>query len=324
LINQASNAIPEQVPEKGYDDLQKVILRAKRKISFVSPEQDTSFLGVIKLFEKAKKPVQKRWKSKEEAKDFQAEFEEFIETDVQPVIRAWREYTHYYIITFLREAVRYYEERKKQLSTLNFQDLLMKTATMLRHYPEVRTYFQDKVRVLMVDEFQDTDPIQAEIVFYLTGENVEETDWRKLIAKPGSLFVVGDPKQSIYRFRRADIDTYNLVKDLIEQSGGEVLELTANFRSLQSIADGINPVFQRLLPEEKDEYQARYRSLDTVRQDGNETVSGIKLIEIPDSFTKKDEVVQEDAEREALKTTGHSRRSGLSYCCIKRSIFWPE
>jgi ATP-dependent helicase/nuclease subunit A len=151
----------------------------------------------------------------------------------------------------------------------------------------------------MVDEFQDTDPIQAEIVFYLTGENVEETDWRKLIAKPGALFVVGDPKQSIYRFRRADIDTYNLVKDLIEQSGGEVLELTANFRSLQSIADGINPVFQRSFPEQKDDYQAQYRPLDTVRQDGKETVFGIKLIEIPASITKKDEVVQEDAEQMA-------------------------
>jgi ATP-dependent helicase/nuclease subunit A len=299
LVNKAYNAIPEQIPDKGYDDLQKVILRAKRKIRFVNHEQDTSFLGVIKLFEKAKKPVQKRWKSKEEAKEFQAEFEEFIETKIQPIITAWREYTHYYIITFLTQAVRYYEERKKQLSTLNFQDLLMQTAAMLKHYPEVRTYFQDKFQVLMVDEFQDTDPIQAEIVFYLTGENMEESDWRKLIAKPGALFVVGDPKQSIYRFRRADIDTYNLVKDLIEHSGGEVLELTANFRSLQSIADGINLVFQRLLPEEKDEYQAQYRPLDTVRQDGNETVSGIKLIEIPATITKKDDVVQEDAERMA-------------------------
>lgn len=297
LITHAYKAIPDKQPDKGYDNLQKVILRATRNIKFVNEAEDISLLEVIKLFEKTKKVTQNRWKEKQEAKDLQAEFEDLRVTDIESTLMVWREYTHYFIIRFLTEAVRYYEERKKQLSSLNFQDLLIKTSTMLKNYPEVRAYFQDKYQALMVDEFQDTDPVQAEIVFYLTGENLEELDWRKLIAKPGSLFVVGDPKQSIYRFRRADIDTYNLVKDLIEASGGEVLELTTNFRSLQPIADGINPVFKELLPENRNAYQAQYKPLDTVRQDEPSTVSGIKMIEIPKELTKIEDVVTEDAQQ---------------------------
>src|SRR5207245_9041479 len=72
---------------------------------------------------------------------------------------------------------------------------------------------------VLVHEFQDTDPIQAEILFYLTGSDTEEKDWKKLVPIPGSLFVVGDPKQSIYRFRRADIETYNVVRSRIEACG---------------------------------------------------------------------------------------------------------
>jgi ATP-dependent exoDNAse (exonuclease V) beta subunit len=83
--------------------------------------------------------------------------------------------------------------------------------------------------------------------------------------RPGALFVVGDPKQSIYRFRRADIDTYNEVKKLIARSGGRVLHLTSNFRSVKAIGDWVNPVFKNLLPEEATSFQAAFTDLDTVR-----------------------------------------------------------
>ena len=119
----------------------------------------------------------------------------------------------------------------------------MRAARLLRDNPEVRRYFRKRFHPILVDEFQDTDPIQAEILFLLTGTDDAERDWTRLAPAPGSLFLVGDPKQSIYRFRRADIDIYNLVKERIEASGGETLDLSANFRSLPSIADWVNPLF---------------------------------------------------------------------------------
>jgi len=150
-----------------------------------------------------------------------------------------------------------------------------------------------------VDEFQDTDPIQAEVLFYLTGEDKEEKDWKKLIPAPGSLFLVGDPKQSIYRFRRADIDTYNIVKNKIRKSKGRVLYLTSNFRSLPSLADWNNPIFQTVFPLEKESrFQARFSPLDTVRDKDKNLWHGVYKITIPKMpRNKKDAIALFDAER---------------------------
>ena len=112
-------------------------------------------------------------------------------------------------------AVRDYAAWRRRHGRLNFQDLLLLARDLLRDHPAVRGDFQKRFPPILVDEFQDTDPIQAEILFYLTGRDVKERDWRAAVPLPGSLFVVGDPKQSIYRFRRADILTYGLVRDRI-------------------------------------------------------------------------------------------------------------
>jgi ATP-dependent helicase/nuclease subunit A len=116
-----------------------------------------------------------------------------------------------------------------------------------------------------VDEFQDTDPLQAEILLYLTGTDTEEKDPSRLVPKPGSLFVVGDPKQSIYRFRRADIASYVAFRDALLSSGGAIVELTANFRAVPALTDAANEVFRALLPAEADERQAKFARLDAVR-----------------------------------------------------------
>ncbi len=92
---------------------------------------------------------------------------------------------------------------------------------MLRENAEVRRALQQKYRHLFVDEFQDTDPVQAEIMFLLAADErdvakSQSAGGRRTGApsplRPGALFVVGDPKQSIYRFRRADIEIYNIVR----------------------------------------------------------------------------------------------------------------
>ena len=136
------------------------------------------------------------------------------------------------MIRALRPAMEVYDRRRKEAGGLNFQDLLMKAAALLRDKPVIRRYFRGRFTHVLVDEFQDTDPIQAEVMLLLTADNADEQDWRQCRPVPGSLFVVGDPKQSIYRFRRADIVIYTQVKEIILASGGVVVPLTANFRTI--------------------------------------------------------------------------------------------
>jgi ATP-dependent helicase/nuclease subunit A len=188
-----------------------------------------------------------------------------------------------------------YNQLKKERSILNFQDLLLDTASLLRDNPEVRQYFQNKYKALLVDEFQDTDPIQAEIMFYLTSDDPEERVWSKCKPKRGSLFVVGDPKQAIYRFRRADIDTYNRVKELIEEHGGEVLQLTMNFRTVDSVTVELNNVFSSHLPNVETDYQAAYRPLHSFKKADVDELSGIKKLTVPAEVTKKEDIIQSDA-----------------------------
>ena len=78
--------------------------------------------------------------------------------------------------------------------------------------------------------------------------------------RPGALFVVGDPKQSIFRFRRADIDIYNRVAQRIDDTGGEVLSLTANFRSLPEVCELANTVFPPLFAVRRRPYSPRVRA----------------------------------------------------------------
>ena len=101
----------------------------------------------------------------------------------------------------------------------------------------------------LIDEFQDTNPMQAEIFFYLAAKQID-SDWKKCIPHPGSLFIVGDPKQSIYRFRDADVGAFQRVKGLFSGSVGEALLLSCNFRSTNEMCRWFNRVFSDLLPED--------------------------------------------------------------------------
>src|ERR1035438_3767475 len=105
----------------------------------------------------------------------------------------------------MRDLVAAYSERKKRAGKLDFLDLLMLVRNLVRDNRDVRNYLQDRFARIFVDEFQDTDPLQAEILILLSAGDPAENDWLKVTPIPGKLFVVGDPKQSIYKFRRADV-----------------------------------------------------------------------------------------------------------------------
>ena len=190
---------------------------------------------------------------------------------VEPYLAAWRQYVYRLSIRLLTRARRAASDERRRLNSLNYGDLLNLTARVLRENVGVRRALQQKYRHLFVDEFQDTDPVQAEIVFWLaedtdvasTSRKTDPADWRKVPLRPGALFVVGDPKQSIYRFRRADIDIYNIVRRALQRPGvGRVVPLTLNFRSVPELCDWANTVFETRFPKEPTVHAPRFAPLD--------------------------------------------------------------
>jgi ATP-dependent helicase/nuclease subunit A len=153
-----------------------------------------------------------------------------------------------------------YRGRLARLGILDFQELLVGARDLLRDRPDVRRDFQRRYRTLLVDEFQDTDPLQLEIAFFL-GEDPggpAASAWDQVRLEPGRLFLVGDPKQSIYRFRRADIESYERARGVLAAQG-EVLSLSTNFRSVARLLDTVNRLFApQMQPPEDGAYQPAY------------------------------------------------------------------
>jgi ATP-dependent helicase/nuclease subunit A len=281
FLGGARKAIPSEAGPNGFDKLQGLMRRCflrERNLGFDDPRV---LMETCEVLHGGGGITQKCWRSKDEAKAFAEAFEVFRTDIVVPGIREWREFRYGKALTLLRPALEFLAGARRKESRLNFQDQLMLAALLLRDNPEVRSYFAKRYTHILVDEFQDTDPVQAEVLLYLAGEDREERDWRKVKPRPGGLFLVGDPKQSIFRFRRADIDTYNMVKERIEASGGEVLYLTANFRSLKPLADWVNPLFKGAFPSNGDRYQAGFAPIETMREGVDRAWEGLYKITIP-------------------------------------------
>ncbi|KQC11959.1 MAG: hypothetical protein APR54_10305 [Candidatus Cloacimonas sp. SDB] len=297
----ADEYIPKPETEKGYDKIQEAIqqvLRLKDYSAFI--EKDYNKISLLENFDRTFSNsgyiTLNRWQSKEIARYYKEKvLPELRDKYVQPTLKEWREYCHYHVFQFIKPAVENYHKFREKYSLLNFQDLLTKVASLLKEHPHIRTYFQQKYRTLLVDEFQDTDPIQAEIIFYLTGSDINEKHWQKLIPRSGSLFIVGDPQQSIYHFRRADIAVYNQVKSLIRNSKGKIIQLNSNFRSLKSIGEYLNPVFNKLFSVQEGEFQASYSPMNAVREDEEGFLSGVRQLVITKDRLK-DKTIENDAQ----------------------------
>ena len=144
---------------------------------------------------------------------------------------------------------------------LEFHDLLVLARELLRASPDARADLHERYQRLLLDEFQDTDPIQVELAVRIAGgRGGGSPDWHDVVVPPGRLFVVGDPKQSIYRFRRASIATYLDV----ERHVGDTVSLTANFRSTEPILTWVNEVFGRVITPVPDA-QPTYEVLGAAR-----------------------------------------------------------
>jgi ATP-dependent exoDNAse (exonuclease V) beta subunit len=159
-----------------------------------------------------------------------------------------------------------YEAIKRRTGKLDFVDLMLRTRDLLRGDRESRRFFQERFTHIFVDEFQDTDPLQTEILLLLAADDPEQVEWRSARPAPGKLLLVGDPKQSIYRFRRADVVLYQQVKRTLEAHGVGSVRLEQSFRATATIQAAINHAFAPLMTEDRERGQPGYIELRPARQ----------------------------------------------------------
>ena len=161
----------------------------------------------------------------------------------------------------LRDPIDRYDRLKIEAGRLDFVDLLLKARDLIRDHDDVRRDAQRRYARIFVDEFQDTDPLQAEILLLLASGDPHERDWRAVTPGVGKLFLVGDPKQSIYRFRRADVGVYRRVTKQLVRRGVASVALSTSFRSVPAIQRLVNRAFAPLMgsTEEADGGRAERR-----------------------------------------------------------------
>ena len=167
-----------------------------------------------------------------------------------------------------------YQALKQAAGALDFADLLTRARDLIRDNAAVRRHLQEKFTHIFVDEFQDTDPIQAEIVTLLAND------------VPGKLFIVGDPKQAIYRFRGADLGTYWDVRDGIGRRAGQVRHLTTSYRSVPAIQRFVNAAFTAEMIENRETLQAGYVGLSPYR-DGHDSQPAIVALPVPKPYAPR-------------------------------------
>ena len=145
---------------------------------------------------------------------------------------------------------------------LIFDDLILGVRDVLREQPGACYELRQRFDTILIDEFQDTDPLQAEIAMaFAAAADASQPD-------AGRLFLVGDPKQSIYRFRRADMAIYAAMANRIEAAGGETIDLALNRRSQPGVLAWVNAVFERVIGPGFDlEVQPPYKHIHPYRDD---------------------------------------------------------
>ena len=186
-----------------------------------------------------------------------------------------------------------YAELKNRAGALDFLDLLLQARDLVRDHGEVRRAFQRRFRYVFVDEFQDTDPLQAEILLLLAADEPDAApgdadlpaDWRRVEIRPGGLFIVGDPKQSIYRFRRADVGVYqDVCERLVSAHGARRVTLRTSFRSLPGIQRLVNAAFAPVMTGDRRVLQADYVPLAPFRSDPPVPQPSVVALPVPHPY----------------------------------------
>lgn len=177
-----------------------------------------------------------------------------LQDEIDRVLNMLRQQTLSKLLSTARSFALEYAEDRFRTGNLTFNDQLVLSRQLLAYTQKVRQEVRHRYRFILVDEFQDTDPVQLELLrLIVTRDNGQVI--------PGSIFIVGDPKQSIYRFRGADPISAGMFSEEIA-SAGDLLTLTGNHRSLPGVLQWINAVFSSWMKEGGGSGQAKYRNLE--------------------------------------------------------------
>ena len=300
LLDRAAELMLGRVPPNGWDGFGRrvrTLLYWRRSLDW--SDRSLFFDALARIHLKKGGLTQKTWSDtaagKARAKSLFTDFVAFAKAGgpVDILLRRWWAHRYPVAMGVARDAANAYAEQRKDRGEINFQDLLVHTAALLRADPRARRDLGRRYQRVLVDEFQDTDPLQAEILLLLASDVETGSDWRTVTPRPGALFVVGDPKQSIYRFRRADIALYEIVKRRFA-SFGDVLRLESNFRSLPAIGTLVQGVFERedrFAPGDTNR-QAAFAPLLTWRDQGPGLLAlyGVR-------GSRQDDVAEDEADR---------------------------
>ena len=207
------------------------------------------------------------------------------------------------VVPLVEPVMARFREHKRAAALLDFDDLIFAARDLLHDHDDVRQALAKRFRHVLVDEFQDTDPLQTEIFWRLCGEpptDGDDGDWTAFALRPGALFLVGDPKQAIYRFRGADIAAYVTAREAFRaQAADGVLSIATNFRSCAPIMEYVNSRFEAPLSEENG--QPGFQALDPFQPERAEGPSVAALdIAVADENGKATAAQQRDGEAEAI------------------------
>ena len=195
-----------------------------------------------------------------------------------------RSIPYVYAIARLYQTVRAeYTQRKEAQHALDYSDLIERTIDFLSVHDRTRHELRDQFEYIMVDEVQDTDPRQWELVALLTGSDSTDFDGQ-------NVFLVGDEKQSVYRFRRADVTMFRDARDRLQKANSEAMEaaqqLSGNFRTLPNPLTFINELFEEVFQPEGNGYQpyeARSQWLTPERSEGTEIDGTVEYLVVPET-----------------------------------------
>ena len=207
------------------------------------------------------------------------------------------------LILLVKPVMDRFRDYKRSAALLDFDDLIFAARDLLREHNEVRRARAVRFTHVLVDEFQDTDPLQTEIFWRLCGEppvGGANDEWEQFQIRPGGLFLVGDPKQAIYRFRGADITAYIRARQaFLSQAPDSVLSISTNFRSCPPIMRYVNELFETPLSVEKG--QPGFIALDPFQPERVEGPSVAALdIKVADEEGKASAQQLRDGEAEAV------------------------